>query len=179
MQERLQRMDRLAPARQRRRMTSTTVRTLTAATAIGSGAMGGVFFAFSAFVMPALAQLPAGQAVSAMQAVNRAAVTPAFMTGLFGTAALSLVLSVRALLGGAHPRPLLLAGGALYLVGTIGLTVVRHVPLNDALALVDAHCPQAAQRWSEYTSGWTGANTVRAVAALAAAAAYTAAARVA
>ena len=37
--------------------------------------MAGVFFAFSPFVMKALARLPAEQGVAAMQAINVAAVT--------------------------------------------------------------------------------------------------------
>ena len=49
-------------------------------------AMGGVFFAFSAFVMQALARLPPAQGIAAMQSINVAAVTPPFMVALFGTA---------------------------------------------------------------------------------------------
>ena len=48
--------------------------------------VAGVFFAFSAFVMRALARLPAPQGIAAMRAINVVAVTPAFMVALFGTA---------------------------------------------------------------------------------------------
>ena len=60
---------------------------LTFLAALGCAMMAGVFFAFSAFVMKALARLPAEQGVAAMQAINVAAVTFAFMAALFGTAA--------------------------------------------------------------------------------------------
>lgn len=59
---------------------------LTLLAALGCATMAGVFFAFSAFVMKALARLPAAQGVAAMQAINLAAVTPTFMMALFGTA---------------------------------------------------------------------------------------------
>jgi len=38
--------------------------------ALGSGLVGGIFFAFSNFVMKALARVPPAQAVSAMQSIN-------------------------------------------------------------------------------------------------------------
>ena len=52
---------------------------LTLFAALGCGVVAGVFFAFSTFVMRALARLPARQGIAAMQAINVAAVTPAFM----------------------------------------------------------------------------------------------------
>ncbi len=48
---------------------------LTLLAALGCSMMAGVFFAFSAFVMKALARLPAEQGVAAMQAINVAAAT--------------------------------------------------------------------------------------------------------
>ena len=57
---------------------------LTLLAALGCAMMAGVFFAFSAFVMKALARLPAQQGIGAMQAINVAAVTFAFMVTLFG-----------------------------------------------------------------------------------------------
>ena len=52
---------------------------LTLFAALGCGLVAGVFFAFSPFVMKALARLPAEQGVAAMQAINVAAITFAFM----------------------------------------------------------------------------------------------------
>lgn len=37
---------------------------------IGAGLIGGVFFAFSSFVMKALAELPAAHGIDAMQRIN-------------------------------------------------------------------------------------------------------------
>lgn len=43
--------------------------TLTFIAAIGSGVVGGVFFAFSNFVMPAFARLPAATGIAAMNSI--------------------------------------------------------------------------------------------------------------
>lgn len=155
---------------------STGLRTLTVATALGCGTVGGVFFAFSAIVMDGLARLPAAQGIAAMQSVNVTAVRPAFMAALFGTAAACVPLAVVAVRSwGDRSAVLLLAGSTLYLVGTVGLTVLHHVPLNDALATVDPTSTDAAERWAGYVQDWTRWNHVRAVTGLAAAGALTAA----
>ena len=67
---------------------------LIVATAIACATMGGVFFAFSSFVMQALKRLPPAQGIAAMQSINIVAVTPVFMTALFGTAVACLVVAV-------------------------------------------------------------------------------------
>ena len=151
----------------------------TLATALGSGLNAGVFFAFSTFVMPALKRLPAAHGIAAMQSINILAVTPAFMAALFGTAVACLGLVAWAVISsGERPTALVIAGGALYLVGTIGVTIACNVPLNDGLAMLHPQAAGAASRWAEYVTKWTAWNHVRTVAALAAAAVLTAALRV-
>jgi uncharacterized membrane protein len=152
---------------------------LTLFAALGCALMAGVFFAFSAFVMKALARLPAEQGVAAMQAINVAAVTFAFMVTLFGTAVACGALAVRALLAWEERfAPYLLAGAALYLVGAILLTIVYHVPRNNALAKVEPHGAAAEGHWGRYLPGWTAWNHVRAASSLAAAATLTLASHV-
>ena len=147
---------------------------LTLVAALGCAMMAGVFFAFSAFVMKALARLPAQQGIGAMQAINVAAVTFAFMATLFGTAAACGALAVWALFAWDERFvPYLLVGSSLYLIGTILLTIAYHVPRNEALARVEPHSVEAESHWKRYLSGWTAWNHLRAAAALAAAATLT------
>lgn len=151
---------------------------LTAITALGCGLNSGVFFAFSSFVMKALARLQPAQGIAAMQSINLVAVTPAFMTALFGTAAACVALVVWALVDRDTAfAPWLLAGGAVYLLGAIGLTVAYHVPRNNALAALQPQRAEAAGRWTRYVAGWTRWNHLRAAASLAAAALFTLALR--
>lgn len=150
------------------------VLTLTLVAALGCAVVAGAFFAFSAFVMSGLARLPSVQGIAAMQSINLTAVRPAFMTALFGTAALCVVLAATALLTWGDRRALLLlTGSGLYLIGTILLTIGFHVPRNDALAAVDPGGADAAQQWAEYLRTWTRSNHLRATAAVMAAAVFT------
>lgn len=66
---------------------------LTVAAALGAGALGGVFYAFSSFVMPALERLPDAQGLQAMQSINVTAERAGLMVGLFGTALACCVLA--------------------------------------------------------------------------------------
>lgn len=54
---------------------------------LGAATVGGVFFAFSSFVMKALAQLPPAQGLAAMQRINVVVLNPAFLGVFLGTAA--------------------------------------------------------------------------------------------
>jgi uncharacterized membrane protein len=146
---------------------------LTLLAALGCGVIAGVLFAFSSFVMKGLARVPAAQGIASMQSVNAAALTPAFMTALFGTAAACLAVIVCSILSRHQPYAgYLLSGGLLYLLA-IGVTVSFHVPRNQALDRVRPGSPGAAAHWNRYVSTWTAANHVRAAAALAAAAVLT------
>ena len=147
---------------------------LTMVAALGCGLNAGVFFAFSSFVMKALARLQPAQGIAAMQSINLVAVTPAFMAALFGTATAAVTVAVWALIdwdGGYGPY--LLAGGACYLLGAIGLTTAYHVPRNNALAALGPESTEAAEHWTRYAAEWTRWNHLRAVASLAAAVSLT------
>ena len=144
-------------------------RVVTLVASIGAGLVAGVFFAFSTFIMRALRELPDAQGISAMQAINRAAPTPLFMTALFGSAVVCVALAVSALTRLGEPAARYqLAGSAVYLAGVV-LTIVYHVPSNDALAVVDPAGAGAAGVWRHYVTGWTAWNHVRTLTSLAAA----------
>ena len=143
---------------------------VTLATSIGCGLAAGVFFAFSSFVMPALGRLPAPQGIAAMQSINRLAVTPVFMTQLFGTALACLALAVWVLASpGEASEGLVIAGSGAYLVGNIVVTMVGNVPLNDALDAVDPDSAEGEALWRQYLRRWTTLNHVRTVTAVLAA----------
>ena len=140
-------------------------------TAIACAAMSGVFFAFSSFVMRALARMPPAQGIAAMQSINVVAVTPVFMTALFGTAVAGVAVAAFAVIQWRGVASAYLLGGSLsYLIGTIVVTIACNVPLNNALAAVKPASGAAASFWLEYVRQWTAWNHVRTVSGLVAAA---------
>lgn len=143
-------------------------------TLLGCGLVAGVFFAFSTFVMSALARLQPPQGIAAMQAINITVINPWFMAAFLGTAAVCCFWAVFALLKWHQPgAAYLLLGSLLYLVGTFLVTIACNVPLNDALAAVEPTSSDGATLWTRYLANWTTWNHVRTIAALAATAAFT------
>jgi uncharacterized membrane protein len=143
------------------------VPSLTFLAAIGSGVVGGVFFAFSNFVMAALARLPVPSGIAAMNSINVTVITPTFMTALFGTGLICLVLIAAVLFGWSQPGSYwLLAGAVIYFVGNPLVTLVFNVPLNDALAAVDPESANGAAVWANHLNQWVMWNHVRTVTAI-------------
>ena len=141
---------------------------------LGSALVGGIFFAFSSFIMKALAGVPSAEGIGAMQSINVVVINPWFLGAFFGTAVLSLVAGGLALAGWGSPSASLFLGGALfYLVGTILVTMLGNVPLNNQLAAVSATDPAARDVWEHYLGRWTMWNHVRTAAAMVAALLYT------
>lgn len=129
---------------------------------LGSGLVGGIFYAFSSFIMKALGRLPAPNGVSAMQSINVVVLNPSFLGLFFATAVVSLGAAAVAISQwDASAAPFLLAGAVLYLVGTFGVTVGGNVPLNQRLASLAATDPETGSFWHDYLQRWTRLNTVR------------------
>jgi uncharacterized membrane protein len=142
--------------------------------ALGCGLVAGIFFAFSTFVMKALAQQPPAQGIAAMQSINITVINPWFMTAFLGTGLACLLLTVFSLFKWQQTGSVyLIAGSLLYLIGTVLVTMLGNVPLNDALAIAKPDSTEGMNLWSSYLTNWTFWNHVRTVAALAAAALFT------
>jgi uncharacterized membrane protein len=130
-----------------------------------------IFYAFSSLVMRALARISSPLGIAAMQSINVSVFNPWFMGAFFGPAVICCFLAVISLLRwNRRGAAFILAGSALYLVGTMAVTFAFNVPLNDALAIVDPASPEGARRWASYLTNW---NHLRAAAALLAAASFT------
>jgi len=141
--------------------------TLLILAAVGSGLNGGLFFIFSNTVMRAFDRLPAAGAVAAMNSINRVILNSLFFFVFFGTALLCVALLV-----GLLNSPLVVAGALLYLIGSIGVTLARNVPLNERLEAVSPSANDLETQWHAYRGPWTRWNHVRTVACLLAAAMF-------
>jgi uncharacterized membrane protein len=138
---------------------------LVCAAAVGSAIVGGIFYAFSSFVMKALGRIAPEQGVAAMNSINVVVINPSFMLPFVGTALLSLVLAAGSYLWwDQFSGKLVLVAALLYLVGTFGLTMLLHQPMNLKLAALQP--AQALAYWPQYVQTWTLWNHVRTLAPL-------------
>lgn len=154
-------------------MFDTVATPFTFTVALGSGLIAGTFFAFSTFVMGALARLPVPQGIAAMQSINVVVINPLFLGVFIGTAILVALLAVMACLNWSAPGTLyLLAGAALYLAGCFLVTMVGNVPLNNALDAVAPDSAEGAALWMRYLQSWNFWNHVRGGASLLASAVF-------
>lgn len=142
--------------------------------AIGCGLVAGVFFAFSSFVMAALARLPSDHGIAAMNAVNVTVINPGFMLAFLGSGIVCLAALAGAAMGWSTVRAtLVLVAAVAYGAGCLGVTMFRNVPLNHALAAVPPGTSEAAALWTRYLGEWTFWNTVRTVASTVSAVLFT------
>ncbi|MEF7612818.1 anthrone oxygenase family protein [Aquincola sp. MAHUQ-54] len=145
--------------------------TLPLLVALGAGLVGGVFFAFSTFVMKALSQLPAAQGVAAMQRINAVVLNPLFLGLFVGTAVFAgLCVFAGFVPWGTRRSALLLVAGLCYLLGSFGVTAAFNVPRNERLARLDSASPEAAAYWPVYLREWRRWNHVRTIASVVSAA---------
>jgi uncharacterized membrane protein len=136
--------------------------------ALGSAIIGGIFFAFSTFIMAALAARPPAEGMAAMVSIDRVILRSLFMPVFFGTALLSVVLAAYALIAWRPASPWLIGAALLYLLLSILSTMVFNVPLNNAIERADPAADNQAL-WADYLQRWTRWNHVRTIASLAAA----------
>jgi uncharacterized membrane protein len=141
--------------------------------AVGSGLVAGAFFAFAAFVLNALARLPAANGIAAMQSITVAIRSAPFLIAFFGTAALTALLGIAAPLRWGEPGAgWLLLGALLFLNGPFGVTLLKNLPLNAKLSGIKPDSPDAARLWDEFRAIWGLWNHVRWIGALGACAAF-------
>ncbi len=143
---------------------------LLSASIVSSGLMSGLWYAWTVSVIPGTRRVGDASYIETMQHVNRAIINPAFVIPFMG---IPLVLGAAAYLqfrAGDTRRGSLLAGAAgTYVVGVLGATVARNVPLNDALEAFDlgqSSTGEIATRRETYEGPWNRWHYVRTAANL-------------
>ena len=116
--------------------------------------MVGLYFAFSNTIMPSLKQFESGAYV--MAEINKVILNPVFMAVfvLSGIGSLYLIIV-------ADGLPAI--SGAIFLIGTTLVTMIKNVPLNNQLR--DAG-KERVQVWQHYLDKWVFWNHVRTVSAV-------------
>lgn len=128
--------------------------------------VGGVFLAFSDFIMRALSLTGGHGGAEAMQAINREVFRWVFMALFLGLAPVSLLIAgYGAMIVGNGPGMVMMLAGLTYFVGCFGVTVVFNVPMNETLAGMEVSADATLDYWTQtYLPRWSFWNTVRTVA---------------
>ena len=146
-------------------MNTSPVVILATVAAIGSAAVGGLFYAFSTFVMKGLDRTQPAEAITAMRGINAEAQANApFLAMFLGSALLALAVGVVAVTRMGQPGSWYMLAGAVFGLGAVIVTMAFNVPLNNHLDGVDPaglSAADAASQWQAYLSTWTAWNHVR------------------
>lgn len=129
-------------------------------TIVGAGVVTGLLFAFSNFVMTALAEVPNLDGMRVMQRINERIINPIFVVLFMGTPVLCAIITVKAVMDlESHGNLVLLLGSLSYLVGPFGITMLFNVPLNNRLA--NTELAEADHVWTDYQIRWQRWNHIR------------------
>ncbi|WP_127792162.1 anthrone oxygenase family protein [Agromyces sp. LHK192] len=128
---------------------------------VGAGVAGGIFFAFSGFVVQGLERLAPADAARAMRGINETALRPPLMLELFGTALVAAAVAVLVLVAPGPETWWTVAAAAVYVVTVVVVTAAANVPRNDALMRAPADDAALAAAWAAFRPGWMGWNHVR------------------
>ena len=135
--------------------------------ALGSGMVAGLFASFSDFIMQALSDMPPKKGIAAMQSINLVIVKPTFLFVFLGTGVASvLAVGFGWELLGDTALVCVAAGAAVYVLGSIVVTIAFNVPLNNRLAAVDSESEEGTKIWEIYLVMWTRWNHVRTIATI-------------
>jgi len=101
-----------------------------------TGLSAGLFYAWSASVIPGTQKLANPTYLETMQSINRAILNPRFFLIFFGSAVFLSIASIYEFHTNKVTFWLILSASIFYLFGTVGVTAFGNVPLNDQLDLM-------------------------------------------
>jgi len=129
---------------------------------IWSAVVGGVFSAFSEFIMRGLLRAEPAGGIEAMQQINRTVVRTQFVAGILVIAPMSIAIGIYATgaLNGVA-RTALVAAPLVYVPTVFLMTMFGNVPMNNRLDRLDHRSTEAAAYWQTYGRDWTRLNHVR------------------
>jgi uncharacterized membrane protein len=141
--------------------------------ALWSAVIGGVFSAFSEFVMSGLLRTAPAGGIEAMQHINRTVIKTQFVAGILLITPLSIVFALygwRVFDGVVLMASL--AAPIVYVPTVFLMTVFGNVPMNNRLDQLDHGSPEAVTYWRRYGRVWTRLNHVRTIGSVATAMLY-------
>tara|TARA_A100000171_G_scaffold52903_1_gene74118 strand:+ start:2333 stop:2842 length:510 start_codon:yes stop_codon:yes gene_type:complete len=132
--------------------------------ALWSAVIGGVFSAFSEFLMAALLRASPGGGMEVMQHINRTVLRTQFVAGILSITPFSVLFALYGLLmfEGAALVALILAP-LVYLPSVFLMTMFGNVPMNNKLEGLDHNSTLGQAYWLQYGRKWTRLNHVRCI----------------
>jgi len=132
--------------------------------ALGSGLMAGIYFAFSGFIMRALDNTGARDAIIVMNSINQTILRSGFMPLFFGTTLVSVLMVFVSIVFWSGAQSVVgMVAGSVYFFGMFACTALFNVPLNTALAKWNPDNEGATDVWSNYLVKWVRWNHLRTV----------------
>lgn len=143
-------------------MSAPAAMALCLALAVWSALVGGVFKAFSEFIMRALARTAPAAGIAAMQQINRVVLRTEFVFAIIAIAIIApLFAAFAAFVLRSLAATLLALAAAVYVTAVFMVTVFGNVPMNNRLDALDPASPAAARYWHHYLARWTLFNHAR------------------
>ncbi|MCA6074997.1 DUF1772 domain-containing protein [Fulvivirga sedimenti] len=131
-----------------------------------TGLSAGLLFAWSVSVIPGTKLIGNQPYLETMQSINRAILNPAFFTVFFGSVILLSIASIYEFHSNKVVFGLMLSSAISYMAGTILVTGLGNVPLNDqldVLKIAEMNASQIAQFRQFYETNWNKLHLIRTV----------------
>ena len=129
-----------------------------------TGLSAGLFYAWSVSVIPGTRKILDLTYLQSMQSINREILNPAFFLIFFGSAVLLSISSIYEWNANKWVFGLMLMSALTYIAGTVGVTGLGNVPLNnqlDALDIVGSSSEKLAEFRKYYETNWNRLHTYR------------------
>ena len=131
-----------------------------------TGLSAGFFYAWSVSVIPGTQKVINTTYLETMQSINRAILNPAFFLIFFGSILFLSIGSVYQFNTDKTTFWFILIASVFYLIGTVGVTALGNVPLNnqlDALNLNEISSSKLSEFRSFYESKWNRLHLIRTI----------------
>ena len=131
-----------------------------------TGLSAGLFYAWSVSVIPGTQKVADPAYLETMQSINRAILNPSFFLIFFGSIFFLSIASIYEFNENKVAFWLLLSASIFYLIGTVGVTGLGNVPLNnqlDALELTKINASNIAESRKFYELNWNRMHLIRTI----------------
>jgi uncharacterized membrane protein len=131
-----------------------------------TGLSAGLFYSWSVSVIPGTQNVVDSTYLETMQSINREILNPLFFLIFFGSLVFLGVTSVYEFYSNQLTFWFVLSATITYLIGTLGVTVIGNVPLNNQLAaleLKEMNVSHLAEFRKTYEIKWNQFHLIRTV----------------